>query len=133
MNLTRLNIANAQIKDISLLFGLTKLSALNVLGNQINNISVLANFPDLTYLYLGSNQIEDIAVLSGLTSLKGIWLQGNQITDISPLVWNENISKGTVINLGGNPLSDECVTKHIPVLQARGAKVFSGSLETKRR
>ncbi|MHC4655950.1 MAG: leucine-rich repeat domain-containing protein [Planctomycetota bacterium] len=115
-NLTSLRIAYAQVKDISVLSGLTKLSALNVSGNQIADITVLANFRDLTYLSLGYNRICDITALSKLTGLKSIWLQRNQISDISPLLWNESISKGVVINLSGNPLSDESVKKHIPAL-----------------
>ena len=78
----------------------------------------------LACLCLGYDRICDITVLSKLTGMKGIWLQRSRICDISTLVCNESISEGVIINLGENPLSEESVKKHIPILQEQGVKLY---------
>jgi len=149
-NLQHLRIGSCHIGDIDSFSDLTKLKDLILTKNPISDISSLSSLKNLTYLWLdhcqisdidalggltnlkglhlGYNEINDISVLSELTSLEHIWLEKNLIIDIRPLVENKGISKGTSINLGDNPLSDESVKIHIPALQARGVKVFRGPL-----
>jgi Leucine-rich repeat (LRR) protein len=122
--LKNLILTKNPISDISPLSSLENLSYLRLDHCQISDIDPLGGLTNLKGLHLCHNEINDISVLSELTSLEHIWLEKNLIIDIRPLVENKGISKGTSINLGDNPLSDESVKIHIPALQARGVKVF---------
>jgi internalin A len=134
-----------QISDVSPLAGLTELQSLILTSNRISDVSPLANLTELQLLHLGANRIVDISPLSGLTSLtrlglnsnqisnispladltslEWLWLNDNQITDISPLVDNPGLGEGDDVILVNNPLSEESINQHIPVLQARGVNV----------
>ncbi len=124
INLTSLKLNNNQIVDISALSNLTNLDYLYLSYNQISNIYALSGLTNLTHLVLYSNQINDIFPLSGLTDLWSLRLYGNQITDISPLVENAGLGSGDWLFLEynelTNPLSQEAIDVHIPILQSRG-------------
>lgn len=111
------------IKDISVLQYCTSLTYLYLGYNQINDISPLANLTNLTELRLYSNQISDISSLANLTNLGYLYLMGNQISDISPLLKNEGLGDGDIVDLWGNPLSDDSINIYIPELEERGVKV----------
>lgn len=122
-NLSYLALSGNQITDVSYLSGLTKLTYLSFFGSQISDISFLENLANLTELYLQDNQITNISALSQLTSLKWLWLKENQITSIQPLVDNPGIDSGDVVNLEGNPLSQESINSLIPALEERGVNL----------
>ena len=65
----------------------------------------------------------DLVPLSGLTRLESLFLRDNQISDAGPLVENQGLGEGDVVNLEANPLSEESLSIHIPQLQARGVSV----------
>ena len=82
-------------------------------------------------LGLSENSISDITPLSGLTSLRGLWLDKNNISDLSPLVDNTGLSRGDVVDVRDNPLSDTSINTHIPTLEGAGVQVrFSASKPT---
>jgi len=59
----------------------------------------------------------------GVLSSNQLRLWSNQISDIKPLVDNPGLGSGSIVDLRDNPLSEECINEHIPVLQARGVTV----------
>ena len=65
-NLSRLNLYNNQITDITPLSGLTNLTALDLNNNQIADITPLSALTKLTYLTLENNQITDLNLSSEL-------------------------------------------------------------------
>ena len=133
-NLRWLDLGDNQITDISPLSGLSNLQNLWLPVNQIADISPLAGLSNLQRLLLGGNQITDISPLSGLTLIgerdKEWWwetdldLSNNNITDIQPLVDNPGMDNGDVVDLRGNPLSEESLNTLIPLLEARGVIVI---------
>jgi len=122
-SLTNLGLRYNQISDISPIANLTSLTQLWLDGNEVSDISPIANLTSLTWLGLYSNQVSDISSLANLTSLTLLYLHDNQISDIRPLVQNEGLGTGDLVNLQANPLSSDSVNIYIPQLQARGVTV----------
>ena len=138
-NLIGLDLGGNQISDISPIVNFANLRSLSLYGNQISDIAALSGLTELRTLYLGGNQISDITPLSGLVKLGDPgWVFGwnvglillhldlcnNQITDISPLVSNEGLSEGDMIDLRGNALNQVSLNTYIPELEGRGVSVL---------
>ena len=113
-----------QIRDISPLAGLARLTELNLSHNEISDISPLAGLAKLTELNLSHNEISDISPLEGLTSLTQLHLDHNQISDVMPLVDNAGLGEGDGVALLRNPLSAQSINEYIPALRARGVVVL---------
>jgi uncharacterized protein (TIGR02145 family) len=124
VNLTVLVLGNNQISDISAVSGLTNLTRLSLCENQITNISAVSGLTNLAELYLYDNQISDISAVSGLTNLDKLYLYDNQISDIYYLIENNGLGLGDKLYLERwgytNPLSQEALNVHIPILESRG-------------
>jgi len=118
-NLDYLNLAANQISDISSVSGLTNLTALDLGGNQISDISAVSGLINLTTLNLTDNQISDISAVSTLTNLTYLSLYTNEVSDIFALVENSGLDSGDTIFLLYNPLSQEALDVHIPILEDR--------------
>ena len=101
--LTRLNVSDAKIGDLTGLEFATNLTYLYLRDNPLSDISSLSGLTNLTYLYLERNNISDISSLSGLTNLIQLWLELNHISDISSLSRLTNL---TYLSLGTNSISD---------------------------
>ena len=84
-NLTQLDLSDNAIVDISPLRGLTKLKVLSLQRNRIVDIAPLAGLANLEYLRLERNEIVDVSSLGGLNRLVGLYLRGNRIVDVTPL------------------------------------------------
>jgi hypothetical protein len=110
LDLSRLDLTDADIEPLRYMTNLTRLELAN---NQISNVSPLKGLTNLTYLGLGNNQISDISPLKGLTNLMGLSLSGNQISDISPLKGLTNL---TGLVLGNNQISDVSPLKGLTYL-----------------
>ncbi len=119
-NLRWLYLSDNQISDISDFSDLTNLISVDLSYNQINDISVINNLTNIKRLYLSNNKISDISVISGLTNLMKLYLCSNQISDIYPLVENFGLGSGDILQLYCNPLSQEALNVHIPILESRG-------------
>ncbi|MDT7013189.1 hypothetical protein RI532_01935 [Levilactobacillus namurensis] len=65
------------VRDLTPLSGLTKLTELNIQNNSISDLTPLANLTNLTKLSASFNHISDFRPLQGLTNLKDI-TYGNQ-------------------------------------------------------
>jgi Leucine Rich repeats (2 copies) len=68
-NLTVLELAENQIRDVSPLRSLTNLTSLNLNNNQITDASSLGSLTNLGSLYLIDNPITDISFLRSLTNV----------------------------------------------------------------
>ena len=123
VDLPDLSLWTNRISDVSPLAALTSLRILNLGHNRISDVSPLAALTSLERLVLNDNLISDVGPLASLASLKSLALDDNQIEEIGPLVANSGLGDGTVVNLGGNPLSDQAINEQIPALRARGVNV----------
>ena len=75
---------------------------------------------------LGFGKIADISALSNLTKLEILNLAANDVSDLTPLLENEGLGTGDIINLVGNPLAAAPGTANrqaIEALVALGAEV----------
>lgn len=145
-NLQWLRLNSTQVQDFSPIYGLTALLELDISSNQLGDIAFISNFTEVKTLHLSSNNITDITNIGMLTQLESLNLFGNQISDISVLASLENIislnlafnqisdilalvnnsglGSGDVVNLSGNPLSQQSIDEYIPALEQRGVTVY---------
>ena len=129
--LTRLDLGNNRINDISALSGLTSLEYLNLANNLLTetrtrvnpgpdgtpnsgdesfqdpaNASAvlrhLANLTNLLALNVSHNSIINIAAVESLTGLRHLAINNNNISDFSPLLRNTGLGSGDVVLLGAN-------------------------------
>ena len=83
--LTKLNIQYNKISDISALSELTELDTVMLSYNNISDISPLKKLDKILMLTLDSNNISDISVLSGKKTIEHLYLSENKISNIEPL------------------------------------------------
>lgn len=76
---------NPKITDLSAVSGLTNLKKLTFHDCNVKNISFVKKLKKLTVIGCGNNGISDISPLSGLTKLEEVWIYGNKISDLTPL------------------------------------------------
>ncbi len=101
-SLTELNLNENPIKDISSLSGLYNLKKLR-LYKVTSDISSLAGLKNLEELYLMSNQITDISSLSGLTNLRELNLSYNQLTEVDSLAGLSDLEE---LDIDNNQITD---------------------------
>ncbi len=126
-NLTELRLRNNPIQDFSPLQDKPKLIFLGLGDHVIDDLSFLSKNENIEVLLLTKCNIRDISALSGLKKLRRVSLDDNNISDISPLVENfkaGGIVAGTMIDLSGNPLSENAISEDIPLLRSNGIKVY---------
>ncbi len=102
-NLTRLDLGNNLISDITPLTGLTNLRRLTLYDNRITDINAVSGFKQLRELVVPGNAITEIDPLSELLALEHLHLAGNLISDISPLADLVNLE---VLRLHRNAIVD---------------------------
>ena len=102
-NLTELWLHDNAITDLSALCDLTKLTDLVLYTNTLSDISALSNLTNLIHLNLNHNSVSDISVLAKLTNLGYLGLSQNTLSDISAL---SNLTNLIDLNLNDNSVSD---------------------------
>lgn len=124
-NLTRLEIQDTNLTDISFLANFPKLTRLNISYNAIDdvspvgqlvelrhlglaelnnlNLSFLTNLNKLTMLDISSANVTDISALGSLNSLTNLFASNNKIEDISVL---SNLTALQFLNLKNNRIVD---------------------------
>ena len=114
-NLTRLDVRNANISDLTGLEGATNLRTLDlgaeyveaenrsINSNSVSDFSPLTGLTKLRSLYLGDSNISDISAVAGLTNLTDLNLHNNSVSDISAVAGLTNL---TNLNLWNNSVSD---------------------------
>ena len=132
-NLTRLDLSDNKITDITPLTNLNQLEELylgptqfNLFApktNQITDITPLAGLNQLKILELGDNQVRDIIPLAGLTQLEELDLARNQIRDITPLA---NLTRLVRLNIWGNQIRE--ITALTNLTQLTGLSVATNQI-----
>ena len=121
--LARLQLDGNGIEDLSPLAGLSALKTLLLQDNRIEDITPLAGLTGLVSLNLNRNRVVDITALEDLTSLDVLYLAYNRIADLEPLANNVGLDDGDLVDVRGNPLSDESFATLVQTLVARGVSV----------
>ena len=116
-NLQTLNLSNNSISDISPLQNLINLEQLLLSKNGISDISPLQNLINLNSLGLANNSISDISPLQNLINLNSLGLANNNIPDISPL---EKLIKLERLAFQENSISDISPLKNLIKLEWLG-------------
>ena len=101
--LTRLEVPEAGISNLTGLEYATNLRDLNLWGNSVSNLSPVVGLTKLTGLYLGRNSASDLSPLAGLTNLESLFLDANGISNLSPLA---GLTQLTRLALESNNISD---------------------------
>ena len=85
--------------------------------------SEFSKLTNLTLVDIRNNSISGILPLSELTKLREALLSDNNITDIAPVAANSGLSRGDIVDVRSNPLSNVSTDTHIFALQAREVTV----------
>ena len=93
------------------------------LGKTSGATITTADMVGLTHLEAPNANISDLTGLESATNLTVLNLGGNSISDISLLVANTGLGSGDVVNVSENPLNSASITTHIRALQTRGVIV----------
>ena len=112
--LTKLELDDKEITDLTDLEHATQLTDLDLSYNQISDVTPFAHLTQLIYLDLSDNQISDISPLAQLTQLTELELDRNQISDISPLA---QLTQLTELLLWNNQISDISSLAGLPSLK----------------
>ncbi|CAL5971144.1 leucine-rich_repeat domain-containing protein [Hexamita inflata] len=100
------------IEYIHLLSFLTNLTKLDLQNNKISNISSISKLKNLNKLNLSYNSIEDISALQSLLNLTHLHLFQNKLTSYTVALPNL-----VEFELSGNPLHDKSGLQHSPKLE----------------
>jgi parallel beta-helix repeat protein len=101
-----------------------QLTKLQVYNKGIVDLTGLEYATQMHTLYLDGNSIADISTLLNLKSLRFVSLLNNNISDISALAGHKQLR---LLNLRGNPLNIEAYTTYIPQIKANnpGVRIFT--------
>ena len=102
-NLTWLSIVRNPITDLSAIANLTKLELLYMWATPVSDITPVANLANLINLRLNYCNVADISPLAHLLKLEKLSLAGNGITDVGPLA---NLTQLRLLNLENNGIVD---------------------------
>ena len=101
--LTRFEIFNKNIVDLTGLEAAINLENLDLRHNLIVDISPLAGLVRLRNLTLGDNAISDLTPFAGLISLEGLHIWENVVSDLTPLAGLINLRR---LNISDNLIVD---------------------------
>ncbi|MDR2869581.1 MAG: leucine-rich repeat domain-containing protein [Deferribacteraceae bacterium] len=116
-NLTKVDIKNSRIKDISPLAYNRLMKRVLLDNNSVTDLSPLAGLKDLKELslrYQAPDYITNISSLAGKTTLAILDLQGNKLEDISSLA-NQNLR---ILNLRDNRLTSIEALRSVSTLES---------------
>ena len=99
LRLTRLEVPEKEIKDLTGLEHATNLQRIAVHRNNISNLKPLADLTQLESLSLWENPISNLSPIANLIQLERLDLGGCQVSDITPLA---NLTRLTYLTLHYN-------------------------------
>src|SRR5271157_3202175 len=102
-NLTRLELRDTQVRDVSPLKDLTNLTTLQLFYTPVSDVSPLKELKNVTTLDLGYTQVKDVSPLKGLTNLTWLNLSLTKVSDVSAL---KELPKLTWLDLNGTRVRD---------------------------
>lgn len=112
-NLTKLCLDNNSIEVIANLDSLRKLRWLDLSFNKIKKIEGLRSLTELEDLSLFSNKISDVDEIQFCPKLKCLSIGNNKIDSLDQIVKFRQLSDLKMLNLSGNPISQEADYKMI--------------------
>ena len=105
--LTRLEVHNANIRDLTGLELATRLEEINCNNNLISDLSPLTDLVNLRVIELRDNVISDLSPIAGLINLEWLIFTRNSIRELSPV-------EG-LINLVGLAVEDNLISDLSPI------------------
>lgn len=102
-NLTKLNIGNNTICDLSPLLCLKNLTELYISDNRVSDLSPLSSLKNLAILYISGNQVSELDSLSCLDNLTLLDISRNHVSDLHPLF---NLKKLVKLHIAYNRVSE---------------------------
>ncbi len=117
MGLTRLEVGNREIVDLTGLEFATELTRLAIYGNPITDLRPISNLNGLETLYMWWTPVSNLAPLARLTRLKHLNAGGCEIIDISPLA---SLNQLITLNLAFNKITDISALANLIHLQELG-------------
>ena len=101
--LTRLDVRNRDIRDLTGLQFATNLRLLNLNDNQVSDLSPIAGLINLRDLWIHDNLLSDISPVRGLTNLNHLEFHDTLVSDLSPVAGLVNLE---FLEFGGTNVSD---------------------------
>ena len=103
-NLSKIDLKDNKISDLSPLAGLIHLTQLNFVRNRnISDLSPLKDLKNLEYLNFSETLVSDLSPVAGLINLRSIRAWNHSISDLSPLA---NLTKLEYLDFCGGNISD---------------------------
>lgn len=118
-DVTKLDLSDCSITDLSALSVCTSLEELRLSGNYIRDISPLLDIPKLRVLDLSNNMISDIRALMSMTTLEHLNLAGNKISSITALSQLKQLKE---LVLNGNDIDGTQNLAKLSALKILGLK-----------
>ncbi|MDD5901899.1 MAG: leucine-rich repeat domain-containing protein [Oscillospiraceae bacterium] len=118
-DVTKLDLSDCSITDLSALSVCTGLEELRLSGNYIRDISPLLDIPKLRVLDLSNNMISDIRPLMSMTTLEHLNLAGNKISSITALSQLKQLKE---LVLNGNDIDGTQNLAKLSALKILGLK-----------
>lgn len=118
-DVTKLDLSDCSITDISALSVCTSLEELRLSGNYIRDIGPLLDIPKLRVLDLSNNMISDIRPLMSITTLEHLNLAGNKISSITALSQLKQLKE---LVLNGNDIDGTQNLAKLSALKILGLK-----------
>lgn len=118
-DVTKLDLSDCSITDLSALSVCTSLEELRLSGNYIRDISPLLDIPKLRVLDLSNNMISDIRPLMSMTTLEHLNLAGNKISSITALSQLKHLKE---LVLNGNDIDGTQNLAKLSALKILGLK-----------
>jgi Leucine-rich repeat (LRR) protein len=97
--LTRLEVIDANVSDLTGLEHATNLTYLDLTGNDIIDIDAIGALTKLTTLSLGQNRIVDCSPLVSLAQLDSVFLNDNRVFDVGAFA---GMTRLTLVDLNHN-------------------------------
>ncbi|TVP57225.1 MAG: hypothetical protein EA351_06140 [Gemmatimonadales bacterium] len=119
-----LTLGDMQTSDISPLSGLVNLTNLTIQNVVLPGIEAVSGMVALESIILSENEVADLSPLEGLEKLNQVFVVHNLVEDLGPLVANQALGEGTMVQVSENPLSQTALCQQIPALEDRGVRVF---------
>lgn len=94
---------NQNLSTIRPLASLSNISQLSIGGNNLRDISDVGHLKKITHLQVPNTQINQIGAIQELALLHQLDVSNNQVTDLSPLV---GLNKLRDLNASDNPIED---------------------------
>ena len=118
-DVTKLDLSDCSITNLSALSVCTSLEELRLSGNYIRDIGPLLDIPKLRVLDLSNNMISDIRPLMSITTLEHLNLAGNKISSITALSQLKQLKE---LVLNGNDIDGTQNLAKLSALKILGLK-----------